>query len=131
MHVEIYNWNVVLKSRATRGACGLVWPWCLELIEMSSNVQVAIDGVGYNAAMKACGDHGKWWLSLVFLKLSNSLARSICSSISSIGKAWEVSMLVMTEAESSLLESDVAIHNAALSTLAGGRTQRDAEKHHL
>jgi hypothetical protein len=35
-------------------------------------------------------------------------------------------MLVMTEAESSLVESDVAIHNAALSALAGGRTERDA-----
>ena len=35
-------------------------------------------------------------------------------------------MLVMAEAESSLVESDVAIHNAALSALAGGGTQRDA-----
>lgn len=104
----------------------MAWPWCLELIEMSSNVQVAIDGVGYNAATKAFGDHGKWWLSLVVLKLSKG-ARSLCTSISSIGgKAWEVSMLVMTEAESSLVESDVAIHNAALSALAGGRTERDA-----
>eukprot|EP00435_Cladocopium_sp_Y103_P040153 s2944_g10.t2 len=111
--------QTLLKSWPLSRACGLAWPWCLELIEMSSNVQVAIDGVGYNAAMKACGDHGKWWLSLVFLKLSKG-ARSICSSISSIGgKAWEVSMLVMTEAESSLVESDVAIHNAALSALAG------------
>ena len=93
---------------------------------MSANVQVAIDGVGYNAAMKALGDHGRWWLSLVFLKGVQG-ARSICSSISSIGgNAWEVSMLVMAEAESSLVESDVAIHNAALSALAGGGTQRDA-----
>lgn len=69
--------------------------------------------------MKACGENS-WWLSLSLLKTKEPDARATCAGISSMaGGAWEVSMEVMTQAASLLVESDVAIYNAALSALAG------------
>ena len=84
-----------------------------------------IDGVGNNAAMKACGENS-WWLSLLLLKTKERDARATCAGISSMaGGAWEVSMEVMTQAASLLVESDVAIYNAALSALAGPEMEGD------
>lgn len=104
-----------------QGACasGLAWWWCLQLMARASSLHVIIDGVGNNAAMKACGENS-WWLSLSLLKTKEPDARATCAGISSMaGGAWEVSMEVMTQAASLLVESDVAIYNAALSALAG------------
>ena len=105
----------------SQGACasGLAWWWCLQLMARASSLHVIIDGVGNNAAMKACGENS-WWLSLSLLKTKEPDARTTCAGISSVaGGAWEVSMEVMTQAASLLVESDVAIYNAALSALAG------------
>ena len=108
------------------GACatGLAWFACLQLIAGASSFAVAADRVGYNAAMKACGDRGLWWWSswlLEEVKISENSARTTCAGISAAGAegAWEVSMTLMSEAALALVEFDVAVYNAALSVLAG------------
>ncbi|CAK9078756.1 Pentatricopeptide repeat-containing protein 10 [Durusdinium trenchii] len=110
----------------TIGACatGLAWFACLQLIAGASSFAVAADRVGYNAAMKACGDRGLWWWSswlLEEVKISENSARTTCAGISAAGAegAWEVSMTLMSEAALALVEFDVAVYNAALSVLAG------------
>ncbi|CAJ1460451.1 unnamed protein product, partial [Effrenium voratum] len=102
------------------GACaaGLAWVWCLQLLAAAGACGLATDSASRRAGAKAF----EWRWTLRLLRNCERSARTTSAMISAC--SWELGAVAMAEAASFYVESDVAMHNAALGTLAGGHQWR-------